>query len=562
VLHRTNVEALPHTTLAHERALGKGEGARVFGLARMRALLDALGNPHQHASPIVHVAGSKGKGTVCECIASALHAAGVRVGLFTSPHLLHVGERIRLDGVPASSDELEGLAMRALHADDARLAHDSAGLGPATTFELLFAMSQLHSADNNVRVRIIEVGLGGELDATNVVQGNAHSLCILTTIQLEHTQLLGSTLEQIAAHKAGILKAGVPALCLPQAPQVQRVFEAFARERGAPLLAMGRDVPFRIEPAGLSQRPGIARCTIEPMRLAGVSAYSIDAPLPQELSCFAPAPGEHVALNVAAALAACTMLAPHLALQAPAPANQPENQLANQPANWPANQPTNRPAMPRAAQHTQRFLTRCAQGIEACVLPGRLQRIAVRVNPSQTHTLIVDGAHTPESVSATLLALEQAGLVHASPSASHAPGLVTIFGCAQDKDARAMLLALQRVHSPVVLLALGPRATPTSTLLALAQSLTLHALVATSPAHALTLACELATTVPMNACSQQLSPQPLPNAATPAGIRPCFLAPILATGSFALAGDLARAATILNTSTPPSTSPSPIPSST
>lgn len=202
-----------------------------FKLDRMRAMLEVLENPQRDVKT-VHVAGSKGKGSVVEMTASCLTACGYAVGVYTSPHLVDIRERIRIGrdiiGYPAFT-KLLGRAAAASERVKGR--H-----GEATYFELLTATALLHFAEQAVDIAVIEVGLGGRLDATNVIQPEVTAV---TAIQKEHTQLLGDTLAKIAREKAGIFKPGVTALTVPQAPEVLEVFREVAAGIGAPLTVVG-----------------------------------------------------------------------------------------------------------------------------------------------------------------------------------------------------------------------------------------------------------------------------------------------------------------------------------
>jgi dihydrofolate synthase/folylpolyglutamate synthase len=207
-----------------------------FKLDRVRALLGALGDP-QTVVPLVHVAGSKGKGSVCEMLASCLEAHGYTVGIFTSPHLVSVRERVRVDAQPIPEAAFARLLARVRDAAETL----DAGLGGLSYFEAVTALAFLYFAEQAVDVGVVEVGLGGRLDSTNVIEP---AVCAITEIQLEHTAVLGDTLAAIAGEKAGIMKAGVPCLTVPQAEEVMEVFEAKAAEVGAPLRVLGREIEF------------------------------------------------------------------------------------------------------------------------------------------------------------------------------------------------------------------------------------------------------------------------------------------------------------------------------
>jgi len=202
-------------------ALGNEMKTAKFGLERIRAVLDALGNP-ERAYRVVHVAGTNGKGSTCSMIAAGLQAAGVRTGLFTSPHLIEPTERIQVDGIPVSETQFS-------HAFDVvRQAAGSLDLDTHPSyFETVAAMAFWLFRELKVQTAVIEVGLGGRLDATNVVEP---ALTVITPIDLDHQSFLGDTIEAIAAEKAGILKRGVPAIFARQRLEAEAVLNARAAE--------------------------------------------------------------------------------------------------------------------------------------------------------------------------------------------------------------------------------------------------------------------------------------------------------------------------------------------
>jgi dihydrofolate synthase/folylpolyglutamate synthase len=204
-----------------------------LGLERMREACALLGSPERSA-PVLHVAGTNGKGSTCAFTEAALRAAGLRTGLYTSPHLNHFCERIRLGGAPIP----EELACELLEELRTRVpwALGDPGL---TFFEIVTLMGFL--AFRQVDVMVIEVGLGGRLDATNVVQPRA---CAVSALGLEHTQYLGPTLAHIAGEKAGIFKAGAPAVTAGQPRKAAEVLQARAAGLGVPLWRPGRDYRF------------------------------------------------------------------------------------------------------------------------------------------------------------------------------------------------------------------------------------------------------------------------------------------------------------------------------
>jgi dihydrofolate synthase/folylpolyglutamate synthase len=216
-------------SLKHASELAKAN----FNLDRMRALMGELGDPHARY-PILHVAGTKGKGSVCALAASGLQAAGYRVGLYTSPHLIDYCERIRVDGQPISHPELVDLVELAKPA--------VARIPELTTFEITTALGLRHFADKQVDVAVIEVGLGGRLDATNVV---LPQVSVITSLSYDHMAVLGDTLDKIAAEKAGIIKPSVPVISAPQKEEALEVLKRIAGERNAPFSLVGREITFR-----------------------------------------------------------------------------------------------------------------------------------------------------------------------------------------------------------------------------------------------------------------------------------------------------------------------------
>jgi dihydrofolate synthase/folylpolyglutamate synthase len=205
-----------------------------LGLERMREACALLGNP-ERAAPALHVAGTNGKGSTCAFAEASLRAAGLRTGLYTSPHLVHFCERIRVDGTPVEEDRACELLEEVLARVPWALRPD--GL---TFFELVTLMA--FCAFRAVDVMVVEVGLGGRLDATNVLE--KPRACAIASLALEHTQYLGPTLADIAREKAGIFKPGAPAVSAGQPRQAAEVLEGRARELGIPLLRPGRDYRF------------------------------------------------------------------------------------------------------------------------------------------------------------------------------------------------------------------------------------------------------------------------------------------------------------------------------
>ena len=198
------------------------------GLQRITALLARLGDPQRHFSSVL-IAGTNGKGSVAAFTASIFDQAGLAPGLYTSPHLVRFEERIRIAGQPIGGPELAALTAEVEQAV-AALRRD--GGAPPTYFEATTALAFLHFSRRRVPIAVLEVGMGGRYDATNIVTPIA---CAITPIALDHTQWLGETLEEIAHQKAGILKPGVPAVVARQEPEVLDLLRREAAAAGAPL---------------------------------------------------------------------------------------------------------------------------------------------------------------------------------------------------------------------------------------------------------------------------------------------------------------------------------------
>jgi len=263
-------------------------------LERMRALLRALGDPHGRVR-LVHVTGTKGKGSTAAMLAAALRAAGYRVGLFTSPHLTHVEERIQVDGVPIRRAEL---AARMSEVAPVVRAMDADALPPPTFFEIGTALGFLHFCRRRCDVAVIEVGLGGRFDSTNVCRP---LVAVVTSVGFDHTAQLGPTLAAIAFQKAGIIKRGVPVVSGVTEPGPREVIRAAAAGQGARLIECGTDFRF-------DYRPG------DPPTVAVTTAGRRYPPL--ALALLGAHQGHNAALAVAAAecLRATGMSVPDAAL--------------------------------------------------------------------------------------------------------------------------------------------------------------------------------------------------------------------------------------------------------
>ena len=214
---------------------------QIFDLGRMDSFLELLGNPHR-SSPTIHVAGTKGKGSTAAFCDAVLAAAGYRTGFYSSPHLHSFCERIRLDTAPISQPRFASLVQE-LWPYQERIGR-SAQLGEVSLFEFMTAMAFWRFSQDRVDFQTIEVGLGGRLDATNVVDPE---VAVITPISVDHTGILGDSLEQIAAEKAGIIKSQIPVVIAPQPPQALEVILSKCREQSAFPISLPADVSWSLE---------------------------------------------------------------------------------------------------------------------------------------------------------------------------------------------------------------------------------------------------------------------------------------------------------------------------
>ena len=208
-----------------------------LGLSRILRLAELLGNP-QDAYKTIHITGTNGKGSVSALTAAALTASGLSTGLFTSPHLFKYNERMRVDGADISDEDFARMLARTRDAAEQMIAEG--GESP-TQFEVLTAAAFLYFAEQKVDYAVIEVGLGGLLDSTNII---APAACAVTNVTLEHADMCGGTLEGVAEHKAGIIKEGVPVVTAAKGMPL-KVIRRAAKENHAPLYVMGEDFELR-----------------------------------------------------------------------------------------------------------------------------------------------------------------------------------------------------------------------------------------------------------------------------------------------------------------------------
>ena len=410
---------------------------REFKLQAMRSLMRRLGDP-QDGLRIIHVAGTKGKGSTAAMSAAVLRAAGLRTALYTSPHLESITERVAIDGQPCPLDEFRLLAERVRGPVEAldREA-ESAGIagGGPTFFDIVTAIAFLRFAEAKCDAVVLEVGLGGRLDSTNVCRP---AVSVITTISFDHTQQLGNTLALIAGEKAGIIKPGIPAVSgvLPAEPR--DVIARIAAERQAPLFELGRDFHFR----QLDRNGDLAPNRIAYWETTATTHSRTSGPRPTPTAALdttdaTSATGTTATTGTTAALEANVKLrGDHQALNA-AVAIAAMNRLRE--AGW------------RIGDDAIR------QGLASVVCPARVERVADRP------IVILDAAHNVASIEALLETLNQ-----------DYPGRprVAVFAVNRDKDVPGILRRLLAAFPHVILTQFhnNPRVLPVEELAALARS--------------------------------------------------------------------------------------------
>ena len=383
-----------------------------FQLARMAYLLELLENP-QLAAPVIHVAGTKGKGSVCWLLAEAFRRNGLRTGLFTSPHLVDLEERFAIDSQAIEPGELVEIVDQIRSAD--RLCSDSEH-GQPTFFELTNAIGWLAFRNHKTQVNVIEVGLGGRLDSTNVC---SPALCIITSISYDHQLQLGDTLAEIAGEKAGIIKPSIPVICGARTPEASKVIQAQAQLQGSELLQLGRDFDVRWTPDPKSLRARLDYTEYEYPEHPQGKQTSFELPASFEQPANVKMLGKHQSENAAIAMKAWRKL------------KQLGWDLQDQ-------------AIAESLAQTQ--------------VPARLEVLGL--DP----TWILDSAHNEASIDALVDALE-----------SYFPSRpkTILFACAKDKKAPEMLERLVASVDRIVLTQFrsNPRFTPVEKLLEIANSL-------------------------------------------------------------------------------------------
>lgn len=366
--------------------------AEKFNLERMRSFMDLLGNP-QEDYKIIHVAGTKGKGSVSSLCASTLKAEGYRVGLYTSPHMVRFNERIKVNDEEISKKEVVEIIEQ--------LRPITEEVPEITTFELMTAMAFLFFSQQKVDFGVFEVGLGGRLDATNIVMP---LVSVITSISYDHVKILGDTLSEIAFEKGGIIKEGIPVVVAPQKEEARLKLEQIAQDRNAPLIQVGRDYLYAADSHNLQgQRFLLWTPDEQPMVDEFIESGGRDVWSPLRLGI--PLLGFHQVENAATAFAAL-----------------------------------------KTAEKLGLVLSQDAyrEGFSSVNWPGRLE--VINSNP----TILLDSAHNRYSALRLRQALDD-----------YFPGLpvIMVFGASEDKDIEGMFQELlPRVRRVITTQSIHPRA--------------------------------------------------------------------------------------------------------
>ena len=397
-----------------------------FDLTRMEALMERLGHP-ERAYPVIHVAGTKGKGSVSAMCASALQAAGYTTGFYTSPHLHEYTERIQLNGAPIGKQAMVDLLEEMKPHIDA--------IERLTTFEITTALAYLYFARCKAGAAVIEVGLGGRLDATNVV---TPMVSVITSLSMDHMNVLGDTLAKIAFEKAGIIKPSRPVVLAPQKDEARLVVERVAQERGSQLLQVGKSVHFAASAHSLDNQ-SLLIWKEEEQALVDEYIETGGRGNWEPLRLSIPLLGYHQVENAATAYAAL-LVARREGLE-----------------------------IPEAA---------ISKGMAEVRWPGRFEILR------RTPPVIVDSAHNRDSALRLRLAIDD-----------YLPGMpvILLFGASEDKDIHGMFAELMpRVRRVIATQSIHPRAAEPQKLVEIAHQFGVPAQVVLPLEKAVERALELA----------------------------------------------------------------------
>jgi len=394
----------------YEKTVDRPYDQRTYRLARMEFLLQQLGNPHL-AAPVIHIAGTKGKGSVSWLIAETLRRSGRKVGLYTSPHLLQIEERFLVDAKPCLPSEL-AMHIESLRAAEAVTANSEHGT--PTFFEMTTALAWALFAYRKTDVNVIEVGLGGRLDSTNVCQSN---LSIITSISYDHQQQLGNTLTLIATEKAGIIKRNVPVISGARNDEAQTVIRNRCRDMECELWDLGVDFDAAIRSTHIWDNNDRLQSSFFASRMDFI-AINPSLPMSTINDCPLRMIGKHQSENAAVAIAAWNRLNAD---------------------GW---------AIPKSA-----MLDTLAQTQLSC----RVELV------SDEPTVVIDTSHNVASIDALAIALKD----HFAPSRK-----TIVFACSKDKEYEKMLDQLMQFADRLILTQFhnNPRSVPVERLEALARN--------------------------------------------------------------------------------------------
>lgn len=392
----------------YERLSGMQYTGDDFKLDRMRELLRRLGDPHE-TIPAVHIAGTKGKGSTAALTAQILSTAGIRAALFTSPHISAFEERMAVAGVNPARHELVELVRQL--ADVVTDLDKTPGQMSPTYFEIATALAWLYFCERRAEIAVLEVGMGGRLDATNLCRP---AVSIITSISRDHTRQLGSRLDQIAREKAGIIKSMVPVVSGVTSDPARAVIVEVCQSRSSPLFELGRDFSYRYHAATVGHAAMVGQS-----ETAGPTV-DIETPGKQWRNLTLPLVGEHQARNLALAAAAVQRL---------------------QEQGW---------KIPDDS---------IGAGLAQLRWPGRIEVL------SRQPTVIVDAAHNWEAVAALLRTLDES---------FPARRRVLVFAATRDKDVLGMLRQLLSRFDTVIVTCFqnNPRHVPVEALVSMVRGLT------------------------------------------------------------------------------------------
>jgi dihydrofolate synthase/folylpolyglutamate synthase len=416
-----------------------GQPRRKFELAQMRTLMAALGDPQQQF-PSVLIGGTNGKGSTASTLAAILAASGLRTGLYTSPHLVRVNERIQLlSPTPGTDhhitdtlipDEDFSRQLEAVIPVAERLVSEGRLPGPPSFFETVTAMAFLHFAEAKVDIAVLEVGLGGRLDATNIVEP---ALSIITDISLDHTEWLGHTIAEIAHEKAGILRPNGVLVTLPQHPEANQAIGETAVALHVRAINATAALPFDTHAVTTTRNR-------YPLDIDGLH-IEVDSPLA----------GQHQQRNIALAITAALELRNILKPAASPTGLDVSDQRERIPQSAPQAQ------LPRTGSPS------IAAGIRQTRWPGRLEHLT-----RGTQHILLDVGHNPAG----------AWTLRAALAAEAHPPRVILFGCLDDKPVEELAQILFPLFERVLLVPVpSPRAASGARLLAAAQSVTAAATI-------------------------------------------------------------------------------------